>query len=608
LTENTASNIAAAQDVQLLATTILNGKNLPSGQFKVDIAYRIGSLVLVAGWRTALVPLKLFAGSTKLKIRKVLIPRQDVAAHFNLPSGRDIGFVIAAEYSGQDPICLGWQGPDEQDLISAPLRLTSQVGPDSANNGALGSAVGLLATAFPLNSSESRAILAQAPLTTSPCPIARGFLELAATNHASGDTALVGWLLHSAGSSPWLEDERGNCYTADTAFRRFRQDVLDAVGHEIPHTSPDSGFLLRIAGLKPGSTLRLKAVSELGVHTLSEIKCSELPADPVAAARWLFNIHTPLHELSGRMEAFDFAMIDPLLNERQAGWHELPVIRTLLGAPPAKPLVSIVIPLYGRTDFVEHQLIEFASDAWLLENAEIIYVLDDPRLIEPFTLAAQTLHRLYRVPFICVSGSVNRGFSGANNLGAAHAKGEYITFLNSDAFPQQAGWLEALVQVLKEHPSIGAVGPRLVFADGSIQHAGMQFLRREELGIWINHHPHSGLDPQLDPSKALTAMPSITGACLVMRRTDFDQVGQWDTGYLIGDFEDSDLCLKLKSVGLETAYLPTVQLTHLERQSFKLLGQDEFRLKVVIYNATRHQNRWPDLIQAQSAQAPTSAA
>jgi GT2 family glycosyltransferase len=81
-----------------------------------------------------------------------------------------------------------------------------------------------------------------------------------------------------------------------------------------------------------------------------------------------------------------------------------------------------------------------------------------------------------------------------------------------------------------------------------------------------------------------------------MRRSDFERLGGWDTGYLIGDFEDSDLCLKLRSNGLSVAYLPDVQLTHLERQSFKLLGQDEFRTRVVIYNAVRHQNRWSAII------------
>jgi GT2 family glycosyltransferase len=258
------------------------------------------------------------------------------------------------------------------------------------------------------------------------------------------------------------------------------------------------------------------------------------------------------------------------------------------------------VPLYGRADFVEHQLVEFAKDEWLTKHVQIIYVLDDPKLVEPFYMQAEALHRLYQIPFMWVWGAVNRGFSGANNLGAQFAKGEHLVFLNSDAFPDAPGWVEALQHTLYVHPKVGAVGPNLVFATGGIQHAGMQFLRRDELGIWINHHPHMGLDPILDPHKSLTTVPGITGACLAMRRTDFDAVGGWEQGYLIGDFEDSDLCFKLRSKGFDIAYDPSVRLTHLERQSFKLLGQDEFRTRVVIYNAVRHQNRWGQLLSESS--------
>jgi GT2 family glycosyltransferase len=92
-------------------------------------------------------------------------------------------------------------------------------------------------------------------------------------------------------------------------------------------------------------------------------------------------------------------------------------------------------------------------------------------------------------------------------------------------------------------------------------------------------------------------VPAITGACLLIRRTHFDLVEGWDTGYLIGDFEDSDLCLKIREAGLSIAYLPSVQLTHLERQSFKLFGDKNFRTKVTLFNAVRHQKRWRHFFQ-----------
>ena len=105
-----------------------------------------------------------------------------------------------------------------------------------------------------------------------------------------------------------------------------------------------------------------------------------------------------------------------------------------------------------------------------------------------------------------------------------------------------------------------------------------------------------GLDPSLDQRPGVTNVPAVTGACMALRRSDYDQVGGWDTGFLIGDFEDSDLCLKLRQAGLSSAYLPSVELTHLERQSFRLLGEGDYRTKVVIYNALRHQQRWQGLL------------
>jgi GT2 family glycosyltransferase len=200
------------------------------------------------------------------------------------------------------------------------------------------------------------------------------------------------------------------------------------------------------------------------------------------------------------------------------------------------------------------------------------------------------------VPFQAIWGNANRGFSGANNLGAKHARGQYLLFMNSDVFPQAPGWLNPLVETLVNDDQTGAVAPRLVFIDGSIQHAGMLFKHREDLNIWINHHPNMGLDPKLDPQKEISKVPAVTGACLLLRRRDFDRVAGWDTGYLVGDFEDSDLCLKLRTIGLEIAYNPNVQLIHLERQSFKLLGEGDFRTRITIYNAARHQSRWESLI------------
>jgi|CXWL01.1.fsa_nt_gi GT2 family glycosyltransferase len=424
-----------------------------------------------------------------------------------------------------------------------------------------------------------------------------GHLEVAAASHLIPETIVVGWVIHEAHVTVWLENEEGERYFFTNAFRIMRQDVFDAYAHSFGHDAREGGFMLLIHGLLPGEKIRLMAMSGDESIVLGTIECTSLEATSIACARWLLGIATPLNQMQKRLPLIDGPIIDAFLRYEQQTWTELSLQVRQFGRPTINPHVSVIVPLYGRSDFVEHQLIEFCNDAWFVQNAELIYVLDDPKLSDSFPAQAEHLYRLYRLPFKWVWGGVNRGFSGANNLGASQATGKHLLFLNSDAFPQQPGWLQPLLSVLDDHPEIGAVGPRLVHADGSIQHAGMEFLRHADLGIWFNHHPFMGLDPSLDPAHHLIQVPAITGACLVMRRSDFDRIGGWDTGYLIGDFEDSDLCLKLHAEGLKIAYLPTVQLTHLERQSFKLLGEDDFRTRVTIYNAVRHQHRWQHLIE-----------
>jgi GT2 family glycosyltransferase len=80
---------------------------------------------------------------------------------------------------------------------------------------------------------------------------------------------------------------------------------------------------------------------------------------------------------------------------------------------------------------------------------------------------------------------------------------------------------------------------------------------------------------------------------VLLRRKVYEAVGGLDENFLVGDFEDSDLCLKVREKGLEIACLPLpVTLIHLERQSFNAIGTPSFRDYVAHYNAWRHQARW----------------
>lgn len=143
----------------------------------------------------------------------------------------------------------------------------------------------------------------------------------------------------------------------------------------------------------------------------------------------------------------------------------------------------------------------------------------------------------------------NDSFSSSCNLGARHARGDYLLFVNNDIV-----WLQdALPRMLEslQSPQTGIVGLKLLKAVGESQHAvlpatevqhlGVRF-KLNEAGYWpyeIAPAPAGGEDehaPQL--------VPAVTGAALLCRKSDFDQVGGFDTGYFYG-FEDVELCLRL---------------------------------------------------------------
>lgn len=634
--------IQANINLQRLPYTICDDTSNEVAKIKIDAAISFNGFLLIAGWKHGDLEISFSEGEFNLNGSFYKVEREDVLAHFSLPLGSDLGFVFFAKKINSENIKINWVDSsgkvkgevklevekikDIKDIKEVDLNLFSEkliisndgvfevsvkkqssVSEDSLFNNSLGSgneekttdvmlAVQSASVSEEKEGEKEINSLTEAVIDSSCLPNAKAFIEVVSCLRDGSAGLVVGWVMAAPDLKVWLECDENNIFDLNKAYRIFRKDVLDAIWKDVPDANTESGFLLKIDRVKPGELVKVYAEKNGHKVLLAQMTAAEMESDPVKFANWLFGIQTPAEDMAKRFSLLDVPLLENLINlKNKKTEHFVQKIQSV-GSVPADPIVSVIIPLYGRLDFVEHQMIEFCEDKWLVEKAEIIYVIDDPALVGSFTNLARELFRIYKVPFKWVFGGVNRGFSAANNLGAKYARAPYLNFLNSDAFPQKQGWLKALVETIQKNKNIGVVSPRLVFADNSIQHAGMEFLRRDELGVWVNHHPHMGLDPALDPSKQLSYMPAVTGACMVMRRKDFDAIGQWDTGYLIGDFEDSDLCLKLRKLGLKSAYLPSVQLTHLERQSFKLIGQGEFRSKVVLFNAVRHQMRWSETI------------
>ncbi|MGH9069525.1 MAG: glycosyltransferase, partial [Acidimicrobiales bacterium] len=239
--------------------------------------------------------------------------------------------------------------------------------------------------------------------------------------------------------------------------------------------------------------------------------------------------------------------------------------------------VSIVIPCWNRADMTLRCLQSLAGtlDAG---RAEIVLVdngsTDATARVSPDPDNA----------VVVVRNDSNRGFAVASNQGAAAAGAEVLVFCNNDIVAQP-GWLDPLVGALDD-PRVGAAGPKLLFPDGTIQHAGVgMFVNADGMGLLDGvplFYRQRADHPQAGEAAELRA---VTGAVLAMRAGDFSDLGGFDEGYWNG-YEDVDLCLRVGEAGMVVRYEPASVLTHHESAS----GPE--RYSAVAPNRQRLTRRW----------------
>jgi GT2 family glycosyltransferase len=284
------------------------------------------------------------------------------------------------------------------------------------------------------------------------------------------------------------------------------------------------------------------------------------------------------------------APLQDALNSRQF------VRETLEYGPRSSRKISVVIPLYREIGFIRSQLIAFDIDPFVRASCEIVYVVDDPLIAQRVrNILSGSIH-VHRLDIKLVVLGRNGGYALANNFGVDAADGETIVLMNSDIIPENNGWLEPLADRLATLPAHSVIGPKLIYADESLQHAGMYFYRLET-SHWQNMHYFKGYGRALPQADREREVPAVTGALMVVRKADYIAAGGFTSDYVVGDYEDSDLCLKLRAMGGICLYMPDVTLFHFERQSM----QDstvERDLGSTIYNRALHTDRWNDAIEA----------
>lgn len=242
--------------------------------------------------------------------------------------------------------------------------------------------------------------------------------------------------------------------------------------------------------------------------------------------------------------------------------------------------VSVVIPTAGQSALVRGERRVLVVDAVrsLLArtdhaDVEVVVVHDAPTpdavLDELRDVAGE---RLVLVPF-----DRPFNFSEKVNVGVCHATGDRLVFLNDDIEAISQGWLEQLVAPLDE-PDVGLTGAKLYFSDQTIQHAGHAYYNAGY------HHPFKfWTRDEVGPFGELVVNREVTGvtaACAAMRRETFMDIGGFSET-LPGNFNDVDLCYKVRRAGLRTLFIATSELHHYESQTREARVQEWERLAVV---------------------------
>jgi GT2 family glycosyltransferase/glycosyltransferase involved in cell wall biosynthesis len=219
----------------------------------------------------------------------------------------------------------------------------------------------------------------------------------------------------------------------------------------------------------------------------------------------------------------------------------------------ARPRTSIVVPVFNRLDLTRG-CVEALLSHTIDDEVELIVVDDGSTDGTASWLAGLGARvRVLRNP-------QNLGFARTCNRGAEAAHGEQIVFLNNDTLPQP-GWLAPLIERVESEPDVGIVGARLLYADGTIQHAGLAISRSG-----LPYHIYRGAPNDLPAVTRPRDLQAVTGACMLVRREIFQVCGGFDTGYRNGS-EDVELCLRAREAGWRVVYEPRCEITHLESQS-----------------------------------------
>ena len=238
-----------------------------------------------------------------------------------------------------------------------------------------------------------------------------------------------------------------------------------------------------------------------------------------------------------------------------------PAIHDIVFARTRSPKVSIVIPTKNAGELVEKCIADLRATV-AYEPYEIVVIdheSDEPRLCE-YLASESAAGRLkvfsYRGPF---------NYAAMNNAAIKQCDGELVLLLNNDVDGFSPAWLDQMVATQELDQRIAAVGALLQYPDGAIQHAGVILTPKRPCIAAHAGLPRDALGYQ-GRIRSLQEFSAVTAAFMLVRRSAFEEVGGFDEAFP-DDYNDIDLCLRLRQAGYKIVYNPQVQASHWESRS-----------------------------------------
>lgn len=375
----------------------------------------------------------------------------------------------------------------------------------------------------------------------------------------------------------------------------YADEIRGDGGEACPRLKPDwSPDLARVADYPGTPTLYagelLKRVADHPVMEAADL-ASDLALSATSAATTVLHIPRVLCQSYGGSTGRRTALERHLHQIRSpAGVMVRDGVADLLWPlPDPPPLATIVIPSRDRLD-----LIQRATRGVLHETAypAIDLVVVDNGSTDPSVLAHyEALRGDPRVRIVPFPAAFN--FSAMVNAGVAKARDGIVVLFNNDVAVLEPGWLDAMVRQACR-PEVGAVGAKLLYGDGRLQHAGVVVGLGGRAGHLLRRR--AGDAPgHLGQLRVAHEVSAVTAACLAIRKETYDAVGGFDAEAFPIDFNDVDFCLRVAAAGFKCVWTPHATLSHLESVSRgPPVGQERRRFEA---EGDRFAARWRDTVR-----------